>query len=88
MIWNTAGYPNTCLFAGINFHINFANELIGITDYTQETAASVVQKAKNYLAAQYVAGTPVTVWYPLAEPVEEDWSETTYNENVYIPQGQ
>jgi hypothetical protein len=24
---------------------------------------------KSYLAAQYAAGTPVTVWYVLAEPV-------------------
>ena len=28
---------------------------------------------KTYLAQQYAAGTPVTIWYPLAEPVEEDW---------------
>ena len=27
---------------------------------------------KAYLAAQYTAGTPVTVWYVLSEPIEED----------------
>ena len=43
---------------------------------------------KAYLAEQYAAGTPVTVYYPLATPTEEDWTETTYNENVYIPQNQ
>ena len=43
---------------------------------------------KQWLAAQYAAGTPVTVYYPLATPVEEDWTETTYGENVYIPQNQ
>ncbi len=43
---------------------------------------------KSWLAAQYAAGTPVTVYYPLETPVQEDWTETTYNENVYIPQNQ
>ena len=42
----------------------------------------------RWLAAQYAAGTPVTVWYPLATPTEETWTATTYNENVYIPQNQ
>ena len=43
---------------------------------------------KSWLAEQYAGGTPVTVYYPLETPVEEDWPETTYNENVYIPQNQ
>ncbi len=47
-----------------------------------------VQYARSWLADQYNAGTPVTVYYPLATPTEEDWTETTYNENVYIPQNQ
>ena len=39
---------------------------------------SVVNEAnldtfKSWLAAQYAAGTPVTIYYPLAEPVVEDW---------------
>ena len=33
------------------------------------TAAS----GKQWLRDQYAAGTPVTLYYPLAEPVEEDW---------------
>ena len=37
-----------------------------------------------YLAEQYAAGTPVTVYYPLATPVEEDWN----GETIYIPQNQ
>ncbi len=37
-----------------------------------------------YLAGQYAAGTPVTVYYPLATPVEEDWN----GETIYIPQNQ
>ena len=43
---------------------------------------------KTWLADQYAAGTPVTVYYPLATPVEEDWPDTTYNTSVYIPQNQ
>ena len=43
---------------------------------------------KQWIATQYAAGTPVTVWYPFVTPVEEDWTETTYGENVYIPQNQ
>ena len=39
---------------------------------------------KHWLSEQYVAGTPVTIFYPLATPVEEDWDAET----VYIPQGQ
>ena len=49
---------------------------------------TAIANTKAFLADQYAAGTPVTVYYPLATPVEEDWTETTYNENVYIPQNQ
>ena len=34
---------------------------------------SGVMAFKQWLADQYNAGTPVTVYYPLAEPVEENW---------------
>jgi len=37
-----------------------------------------VQDFKQYLAAQYAAGTPVTVYYPLATETTENWNETTY----------
>ena len=33
---------------------------------------------KSWLAEQYAAGTPVTVYYPLATPVEETVTQTTY----------
>ena len=35
---------------------------------------------QNWLEEQYAAGTPVTVYYPLATPVVEDWTETSYCE--------
>lgn len=37
------------------------------TDQTLNTG----EKIKAWLAAQYTAGTPVIIWYPLAEPVTE-----------------
>ncbi len=57
---------------------------IGYGDVSSEN----VPVFKQWLAAQYAAGTPVTVYYPLKTPVEEDWPDTTYNDNVYIPQNQ
>ena len=58
---------------------------------TLRISSSIAESAtdfKQWLADQYAAGTPVTVYYPLKTPVEGDWTETTYNENVYIPQNQ
>lgn len=36
--------------------------------YIRDSSFSTVADFKAYLAAQYAAGTPVTVWYVLAEP--------------------
>ena len=57
---NTAGM----MYLGASSQrINFAMS----NDYTS------IAQFKQYLAAQYAAGTPVTVYYPLATPVVEDW---------------
>ena len=56
--------------------------------YFVYAAMTTAAQFQQYLADQYNTGTPVTVYYPLATPTEEDWTETTYNENVYIPQNQ
>ena len=67
---------------------------IGSTAHTAHTlwmrieGEKTVAEWKQWLADQYAAGTPVTVYYPLATPVEEDWPDTTYNTSVYIPQNQ
>ncbi len=42
--------------------------------YDEMLDGANVTKWQSYLAAQYAAGTPVTVYYPLATPVEEDWA--------------
>ena len=36
--------------------------------YIVDTAISTTDALKSYLAAQYAAGTPVTIWYIIAEP--------------------
>ena len=92
-IWSEYGHPNEFALnpdntGGIQIHLNTANEILGITDYTAETVQSATTKIKAFLARQYAAGMPVTVYYPLATPVEEDWTDTTYNASVYIPQNQ
>ena len=37
-----------------------------------------VEKWQQFLATQAAAGTPVTMWYPLAEETTEDWTESSY----------
>ena len=64
--------------------ISFSSQNIGFKDSAFTTAADVAA----FCLQQYNAGTPVTVYYPLATPVEEDWPDTTYNTSVYIPQNQ
>ena len=39
---------------------------------------------KQWLAQQYAAGTPVTVYYPLATPVEEDWPSSYCQPSIKI----
>lgn len=46
---------------------NFGRVLIGM----DSSSADDFDSMKNFIAAQYAAGTPVTLWYVLAEPEEE-----------------
>ena len=55
--------------------------------YLRNTAAANVTAFKQWLAEQYAAGTPVTIYYPLAEETTEDWTESQYcnaNEPIKI----
>ena len=58
--------PNTCCFLVDNYAF-----------YYKDTSFSSVADFKSYLAAQYAAGTPVTVWYVLSTP-----TTTTLNEPI------
>ena len=74
IIWSGPGNSNAFTWNGKQLHINIANNLLGITDYTQETTSTATSKLKTWLADQYAAGTPVTIYYPLATPVEENYN--------------
>ncbi len=62
-IWSVEGYPNCWILNNNQIHINVANDLLGITDYTQETAATAKEKLNAWLAEN-----PVTVTIPI-EPI-------------------
>ena len=74
-IWGTSGQSNKFTWNGNQLHINIANNLLGITDYKQETQGTVTEKIKTFLANQYNAGTPITIYYPLATPFEENYND-------------
>lgn len=50
-------------FNMVDLFLNIGKELI-----ESQPSGNTVEGLKEYLAAQYAAGTPVTVWYVLAEP--------------------
>lgn len=56
----------------IGFAIRSANNVLyfnfGADVMNAQSSGNTVAGLKEYLAAQYAAGTPVTVWYVLAEP--------------------
>lgn len=75
VVSDTLKYANTAIFSGAGFpnyftinlnqiHINIANELVGIADYTQETTETAKTKLNAYLAEH-----PVTLTIPV-EPFE------------------
>lgn len=63
-LWSEVGYPNMfCLNAG-QLHLNIANGLLGITDYTQETTSTAIEKIKAYCKSLYDNGTPLKFILP------------------------
>lgn len=62
-IWATVGFPNCWTINGLQIHINVANDLLGITDYTQETTSTARTKLNAWLAEN-----PVTLTIPI-QPV-------------------
>lgn len=65
---HTTSYPRT--FVGINSNqsYNLSYMCIGPDLQNTQPSGNTVAGLKEYLAAQYANGTPVTVWYVLAEP--------------------
>ena len=52
-IWINTGYKNTFTINANQIHINISNELLGITDYTQETRSTVITKIIEYFNNLY-----------------------------------
>ena len=63
-IWATVGFPNCWTINGVQIHVNVANDLLGVTDYTQETTATAKEKLNTWLA-----NNPVTVTIPIQPKV-------------------
>lgn len=59
-IWATVGFPNCWSINGLQIHVNIANDLLGVTDYTQETTTTAKTKLNAWLA-----NNPVTVTIPI-----------------------
>lgn len=61
MMWNLTGYPNCMTINQNQIHLNIANNLLGITDYTQETTATAKAKMQTFLQ-----NNPITVIFSKA----------------------
>lgn len=59
-IWNNIGYSNGITINSNQIHINISNDLLGITDYTQETTSTARQKIKTW-----VTNNPLTITIPV-----------------------
>ncbi len=74
-IWSSTGFPNCGALnnAGDNVqvHINIANSLLGITDYTQETTTTVKTKIAAYLSSLYQANKPIEFIFKLKTETTE-----------------
>ena len=64
-IWGNVGYPNKYTVNFAQFHCNIANDLLGITDYTQETTTTALAKIKAWLA-----DNPITCAIPIEETIQ------------------
>lgn len=53
-----------------NYNMVYFN--FGADIMNAQPSGNTIDGCKEYFAAQYTAGTPMTIWYVLATPVEED----------------
>ena len=70
-IWQETNKVNTWVLNEKQIHINIDNDLLGITDYTQETTTT----AKNKILA-FLTNNPITLIYPI-EPIEIDLTDAS-----------
>ena len=69
-------YVNAITGNANQLHIKVANNLLGVTDYTQENGYTTAPKFKAYFKSLYDAGTPLIIYYELATPVVTDITPT------------
>lgn len=62
-VWNTVGYPNCIAIQQKYLYINIANDLVGISDYTQETYQTAKEKLISYLNGLRNNGEYIDVCY-------------------------
>ena len=62
-------YENIGISANNNFNVVYLN--FGADVMNAQTSGNTADGLKEYLAAQYAAGTPVTIWYVLYTPTTE-----------------
>lgn len=55
-VWSGVGYPNCWTLNGGQVHFNISNDLLGITDYTQESTTTAKAKVIEYMNSMYDAG--------------------------------
>ena len=97
------GTPDTKLFCNMLTSGNIGSSTIYKVQYTgggffvqPSNDMLTVENFKSWLVQQYSAGTPVTIYYPLAEETTEDWpasycetpikiATTKYNESAFSP---
>lgn len=60
-IWNTSGNVNCMTINTNQIHLNISNDLLGITDYTQETTATAKAKIQSFLQ-----NNPITVVFGIS----------------------
>ncbi len=87
----TNGVPSNYDLTVLYLHNSVSRLYIGFPEYDNN-----VDGFKQYLAQQYANGTPITIYYPLAEETTEDWpasycetpikiATTKYNESAFGP---
>ena len=55
-VWSNVGYPNCWTLNAGQVHFNISNDLLGITDYTQESTTTAKAKVIDYMNSMYDAG--------------------------------
>ena len=73
---------NTVQNESVMSNVNVGSSRHALNVWVSNQRATTAEEFRAFLAEQYANGTPVTVYYPLAEPFEETWNGQN-NQFVY-----